>query len=59
MDYTLTRPDKDLKPLVLGLGVWGQRWVEARTTLNNLDPSLLCGTCVATSIQRPCRRAAR
>ena len=31
----------DLKPIIFGLGVWGQRWVEARTTLKNLDPSLL------------------
>jgi hypothetical protein len=40
-DYTLTPAGQDLKPVIFGLGVWGQRWVEARTTLKNLDPSLL------------------
>jgi hypothetical protein len=40
-DYVLTAAGRDLKPIILNLGVWGQRWVEARTTLKNLDPSLL------------------
>lgn len=40
-EYRLTSAGEDLKPLVMGLGVWGQRWVEAETSLRNLDPSLL------------------
>lgn len=40
-EYRLTPAGEDLKPLVMALGVWGQRWVEANTSLRNLDPSLL------------------
>jgi len=40
-EYRLTSAGEDLKPLVMGLGIWGQRWVEAETSLRNLDPSLL------------------
>jgi len=40
-DYILTPAGLDLRPIIFGLGVWGQRWVEARTTFKNLDPSLL------------------
>ncbi|WP_404864105.1 winged helix-turn-helix transcriptional regulator [Georhizobium sp. MAB10] len=40
-EYHLTRAGRDLEPLVMGLGIWGQRWVESRLSLKNLDPSLL------------------
>ncbi len=40
-EYRLTSAGKDMKPLIMGLGIWGQRWVEAETSLRNLDPSLL------------------
>lgn len=40
-EYRLTPAGEDLKPLVFGLGIWGQRWIEAQTSLRNLDPSLL------------------
>jgi DNA-binding HxlR family transcriptional regulator len=40
-EYRLTPAGEDLKPVVFGLGIWGQRWVEAQTSLRNLDPSLL------------------
>lgn len=40
-EYRLTSAGEDMKPLVMGLGVWGQRWVEAEPSLRNLDPSLL------------------
>jgi DNA-binding HxlR family transcriptional regulator len=40
-EYRLTPAGEDLKSVVFGLGVWGQRWVEAQTSLRNLDPSLL------------------
>src|SRR5215470_17663157 len=40
-DYRPTAAGQDLQPIVLGLGIWGQRWVEAQSSLRNLDPSLL------------------
>jgi DNA-binding HxlR family transcriptional regulator len=40
-DYRLTAAGHDLKPIVFGMGAWGQRWVEAQSSLKNLDPSLL------------------
>jgi DNA-binding HxlR family transcriptional regulator len=40
-DYRLTAAGRDLQAIVFGLGVWGQRWVEAQSSLKNLDPSLL------------------
>jgi len=39
--YSLTPAGLDLQSVVMGLGNWGQRWVEARTSLKNLDPLLL------------------
>lgn len=40
-EYRLTTMGEDLRPLIMGLGVWGQRWIESRLSLKNLDPSLL------------------
>jgi DNA-binding HxlR family transcriptional regulator len=40
-EYRLTAAGQDLKPIVFGMGTWGQRWVEAQSSLKNLDPSLL------------------
>lgn len=40
-EHRLTPAGEDLKPVIMGLGFWGQRWVEAQTSLKNLDPSLL------------------
>jgi DNA-binding HxlR family transcriptional regulator len=40
-EYGLTPAGRELQTVVFGLGMWGQRWVEARTSLKNLDPSLL------------------
>jgi DNA-binding HxlR family transcriptional regulator len=40
-EYQLTQAGEDLRPVVMGLGFWGQRWVESRLSLKNLDPSLL------------------
>lgn len=40
-EYRLTEAGEELKPLILGLGFWGQRWVESQVSLKNLDPSLL------------------
>ncbi len=39
--YRLTPAGNELKAVVMALGFWGQRWIEARTSLKNLDPSLL------------------
>jgi DNA-binding HxlR family transcriptional regulator len=40
-DYRLTPAGEDLRPVVMSLGIWGQRWVESSLSLKNLDPSLL------------------
>lgn len=41
MEYHLTEAGEELRPIVLGIGFWGQRWVESRLSLRNLDPTLL------------------
>jgi DNA-binding HxlR family transcriptional regulator len=41
VEYALTESGEDLRPLVMSLGMWGQRWVESKLSLKNLDPSLL------------------
>lgn len=40
-DYQLTSAGEELRPLIIGLGNWAQRWMESRLSLKNLDPSLL------------------
>jgi len=40
-EYRLTAAGRDLKEIVIGVGMWGQRWVETRAALDNLDPDLL------------------
>ena len=40
-EYQLTRAGRELQPLIENFGVWGQRWVEKKMTLKNLDPQLL------------------
>jgi DNA-binding HxlR family transcriptional regulator len=40
-EYHLTRAGRELKTVVDSIGIWGQHWVEAQLTLENLDPSLL------------------
>ena len=40
-EYHLTEAGKDLRSVVEAMGFWGQKWVEARKSLKNLDPSLL------------------
>jgi DNA-binding HxlR family transcriptional regulator len=40
-EYRLSEAGRDVQPLIKGLGVWGQRWVEKKATLRNLDPQLL------------------
>ncbi len=40
-EYRLTEAGEDLRPVILGMGFWAQRWVESQLSLKNLDPSLL------------------
>lgn len=40
-EYRLTAAGRDLRPVIEAFGFWGQKWVEAQPSLNNLDPSLL------------------
>ena len=40
-EYQLTMAGEDLKPIVMAMGFWAQRWVESKVSLKNLDPSLL------------------
>ena len=40
-EYHLTESGRDLRQVIEAMGFWGQRWVEARQSLKNLDPSLL------------------
>jgi DNA-binding HxlR family transcriptional regulator len=40
-EYHLTEAGNDLRSVIEAMGVWGQRWIEARLSLKNLDPSLL------------------
>jgi DNA-binding HxlR family transcriptional regulator len=40
-EYRLTTAGNELKAVVFELGFWGHRWIEAQSSLKNLDPSLL------------------
>lgn len=40
-EYHMTAAGKDLRSVVEAMGFWGQKWVEARQSLKNCDPSLL------------------
>lgn len=39
--YTLTEAGRELKPILLALGTWGQRWVGTEFNPEDLDPSML------------------
>lgn len=39
--YALTEAGRELEPLIMGFGKWGQRWISADTSLEQLDASLL------------------
>ncbi|HEV7268675.1 MAG TPA: helix-turn-helix domain-containing protein [Falsiroseomonas sp.] len=41
VEYHLSPAGEDLRPVVMSIGFWGQRWVESQISLKNLDPSLL------------------
>jgi len=40
-EYQLTDAGKDLRKVVEAVGIWGQRWIETKASLDNLDPELL------------------
>lgn len=39
--YTLTEAGRELKPIILQLGVWGHRWARSKLSPDELDPSML------------------
>ena len=39
--YTLTQAGEELRPIIMQLGVWGQRWARSDLSKQDLDPSLL------------------
>lgn len=41
LEYRLTPAGRELEGVVMAIGKWGQHWVEAQLSLENLDPSLL------------------
>jgi DNA-binding HxlR family transcriptional regulator len=41
VEYHLTEAGWELGAVIESIGIWGQRWVEARLSLEKLDPSLL------------------
>jgi len=40
-EYRLTKAGQDLRPVIEAVGAWGQRWIETKASLANLDPNLL------------------
>lgn len=40
-EYHMTRAGRDVCTVVVAVGTWGKRWVESKSSLKNLDPSLL------------------
>lgn len=41
LEYQLTAAGRELAPLIEQFGIWGQRWVDAELSLQNLDVGLL------------------
>jgi len=39
--YHLTAAGEELKPIIMALGIWGQRWARSDLSRQDLDPSLL------------------
>jgi DNA-binding HxlR family transcriptional regulator len=40
-EYHLTEAGKELRPIIMGLGEWGQRWARSEVSRADLDPRLL------------------
>lgn len=41
VEYRLTDAGRELEPVVMAFGIWGQRWIETEPSLRHLDVSLL------------------
>lgn len=41
LEYHLTQSGQELAPIVVGIGEWGQRWIETEAMLQKLDVTLL------------------
>lgn len=41
VSYSLSRAGEELKPIILSLGTWGQRWVRSDLSRDDLDPSMI------------------
>ncbi len=39
--YRLTEAGEELRPIIMAMGSWGQRWIDSKLSLRNLDPTLL------------------
>ncbi|MBY6069523.1 helix-turn-helix transcriptional regulator [Leisingera aquaemixtae] len=39
--YTLTEAGRELKPIIVQMGIWGHRWARSNLTPDELDPSML------------------
>ncbi|MDX1401628.1 MAG: winged helix-turn-helix transcriptional regulator [Kiloniellales bacterium] len=39
--YSLTESGRELKPIILQMGVWGHRWARSKLAPDDLDPSML------------------
>jgi len=44
-EYRLTESGRELGPLVEAFGIWGQRRIESKLSLQHLDVDLLMWTC--------------
>jgi DNA-binding HxlR family transcriptional regulator len=40
-EYQLTKSGRDLGPVIEAVGVWGHRWIDTKSSLDNLDVNLL------------------
>jgi DNA-binding HxlR family transcriptional regulator len=40
-EYHLTEAGEELRPIIMGLGAWGQRWARSEVSRAELDPRLL------------------
>jgi DNA-binding HxlR family transcriptional regulator len=40
-EYHLTEAGEELRPIIMGLGAWGQRWARSELSRTELDPRLL------------------
>ncbi len=41
VSYSLTEAGEELRPIIMKLGAWGQRWARSDMSRKDLDPSLL------------------